>query len=104
VVIEAMALAKPVVAGREGGPREIITEGEDGLLAPFGDSEALALQVVRYLDDHEFSRRTATAARRRATTFSATAYADRLVEALTVAGSPSEMTVSAASPAPRVSL
>jgi glycosyltransferase involved in cell wall biosynthesis len=42
VVIEAMALGKPVVAGNAAGPTEIITEGVDGILTPYGDAQRLA--------------------------------------------------------------
>jgi len=82
VVIEAMALGKPVVAGAEGGPREIITEGVDGLLAPYEDVETLARQIRRYLDDPDFARRVGEAARRRAHDFSPEAFVDRLITVL----------------------
>lgn len=80
VVIEALALEKPVVAGAEGGPSEIITDGHDGLLAPFGDDERLATQVLRYLEHPEFAHRVAAAGRKRARAFAADAYASRLIE------------------------
>ncbi|HLI49425.1 MAG TPA: glycosyltransferase family 4 protein [Chthonomonas sp.] len=82
VVIEAMALGKPVVAGAEGGPREIITEGVDGLFAPYGQPEALAQAVLRYLQNPEFARQMGEAARRRAQEFSIQRYAQRFVKAV----------------------
>jgi hypothetical protein len=82
VVIEAMALGKPVVAGAEGGPSEIITPGRDGLLAPFGDSTALAAAIERYLADPAFAARTGAAARTRAQAFSDRAYAEQVVTAI----------------------
>lgn len=82
VVVEAMALGKPVVAGAEGGPREIITEGVDGLLAPYEDAETLARQILRYLDDPAFARRVGEAARRRARDFSPEAFARRVMDVL----------------------
>ena len=82
VVVEAMALGKPVVAGAEGGPCEIITPGVDGLLAPYEDAEALARQVLRYLDDPAFARRVGEAARRRARDFSPEAFAERVISVL----------------------
>jgi len=82
VIIEAMALGKPVVAGASGGPQEIITEEEDGLLASYGDSEALARQIIRYLDEPEFAASVGRAARKRALDFSPKQYANRFVEAL----------------------
>lgn len=82
VVIEAMALGKPVVAGDAAGPREIITDGENGLLAPYGDAETLARQVLRYLDDPSFANRLATAARQRALDFAPKQYAQRFTQTL----------------------
>lgn len=82
VVVEAMALGKPVVAGDAGGPTEIITDGVDGLLAPFGDAPALARAIGRFLDDPAFAARCGAAAHRRAQDFSAERYAARLVEAV----------------------
>jgi glycosyltransferase involved in cell wall biosynthesis len=82
IITEAMALGKPVVAGAEGGPREIITEGVDGLFAPFGQPEALAQAVLRYLQNPEFARQVGEAARRRAQEFSIQRYAQRFVEAV----------------------
>ena len=40
VIIEAMAAGTPVIAARNGGVPEIITDGVDGFLAPPGDLEA----------------------------------------------------------------
>ena len=42
VIIEAMALSKPVIATDHGGPREIIENGVSGFLTAPSDSEALA--------------------------------------------------------------
>jgi glycosyltransferase involved in cell wall biosynthesis len=82
VVIEAMALGKPVVAGREGGPAEIVTDGVDGLLAPYGDAAALAGAICRYLDDPAFAARCGAAARLRAAAFGDRRYASETVAAL----------------------
>jgi glycosyltransferase involved in cell wall biosynthesis len=51
VMLEAMAMEKPVVATREGGPAEVIADGETGLLVPVGDPEALAGSILRLLAD-----------------------------------------------------
>jgi glycosyltransferase involved in cell wall biosynthesis len=75
VILEAMALGKPVVAGDAGGPREIVTEGETGLLTPYGNAEALASAILRYLDDPAFARQVGSAAREHARTFSTECYA-----------------------------
>jgi glycosyltransferase involved in cell wall biosynthesis len=70
VVVEGMALGKPVIAGAEGGPAEIIADGVNGLLAPYGDAAALATAILRYLDDPEFAQQAGAAGRRRASDFS----------------------------------
>ena len=78
VVIEAMALGKPVVAGAAGGPAEVITPGVDGLLAPFGDAPALAQALLRYLDDPALAARCAQGAALRARDFSASSLCCRV--------------------------
>lgn len=82
VVIEAMALGKPLVAGNAGGPTEVITDGVHGLLTPYGDVPALAAAILRCLDDPEFARRMGAAAQRRAQEFSTRRYAENCVAAL----------------------
>lgn len=82
VVIEAMALGKPVVAGAAGGPSEVITAGKDGLLAPFGDAEALAHSLRRFLDDPALAARCAAAAAVRARGFSAERYASHVIDGI----------------------
>jgi glycosyltransferase involved in cell wall biosynthesis len=57
VILEAMAAGVPVIASAHGGPREMIVEGETGLLVPPGDAETLAAAVRALLDDPERARR-----------------------------------------------
>lgn len=82
VVIEAMALGKPVVAGSQGGPKEIITDHVNGLLVDYEDHESLADAVLRYLDDPGLADQMGAAAQRRAADFSAKTYAESLIAAL----------------------
>ncbi len=63
VLIEAAALGKPIVATSVDGTREIIADGETGLLVPAGDPEALAAAVRRLLDDPALAARLGAAAR-----------------------------------------
>lgn len=79
VVIEALALGKPVIAGDAAGPTEIITEGVNGLLAPYGNAPALAQAVNRYLGQPEFAARMGIAARARAQEFSTERYAQNII-------------------------
>jgi glycosyltransferase involved in cell wall biosynthesis len=56
-VIEAGAMAKPVVASRIGGVEELVEDGETGLLAPPGNAVALAEALVGILRDREEAKR-----------------------------------------------
>ena len=82
VVIEAMALGKPVVAANSGGPREIINEGVDGLLSPFGDSKSLAGALISLLADKDFADRIGRQAEIRAQQFSIQAYVREMSKAI----------------------
>ncbi len=93
VIIEAMALGKPVVAGNAGGPTEIITDGVNGLLTAYGDADALAIAILRYLDDPELARTIGMAARQRALDFSTQRYAQNFINVIRAAVSDVPKTV-----------
>ena len=82
VVVEAMALGKPVIAGAAGGPSEMIADGVHGLLVPFEDTAAIVRAVDRFLGDPEFAARCGRAAHERAQDFSAERYAALATEAI----------------------
>jgi glycosyltransferase involved in cell wall biosynthesis len=52
-LIEAMAMGKPVVATAVDGNREIVEHGQNGLLVPFGNPEAVAEAILTLIDDLE---------------------------------------------------
>jgi glycosyltransferase involved in cell wall biosynthesis len=52
VILEAMALSRPVVASNVGGIPEMIEDGVTGLLVPPHDAAVLAAAIVRLLTDH----------------------------------------------------
>lgn len=55
-LLEAMASALPVVVTDVGGNPEIVRRGIDGVLAPRGDSAAIAEAFTTLLDDHVRAR------------------------------------------------
>ena len=57
VIPEAMSQGLPVVASDVGGIREILLNGEAGLIVPPGDSKALAQALDRSLTDMELRKR-----------------------------------------------
>jgi glycosyltransferase involved in cell wall biosynthesis len=66
VCAEAMAHGRPVVAAAVGGLRDLVVDGETGLLVPPGDVPALRAALERLLADPQLRRRLGTAARERA--------------------------------------
>jgi glycosyltransferase involved in cell wall biosynthesis len=58
VLLEAMALGKPVVSMAAGGPLEIVKSGETGFLVPPGDTAVLAGAIIALLRDPEMRRTT----------------------------------------------
>jgi len=66
VLIEAMAVGRPVVAAEAGGPREIVIPNVTGLLTPPGDADALAEALRALLVDDALRERLGQAGRARA--------------------------------------
>jgi len=65
VVIEAGMAGLPVAAFAVAGVPEVVVDGETGILAQPGDTDALALRVVELLDDRERRVAMGRAARER---------------------------------------
>jgi glycosyltransferase involved in cell wall biosynthesis len=66
VCAEAMAYGRPVVASSVGGLRDLVVDGETGLLVPPRDPDALRGALQRLLGDRELRARLGNAARERA--------------------------------------
>jgi len=83
--LEAMSHGRPVVATDVGGLRDLVVDGETGLVVPTRDPAALRTALERLLGDPELRRRLGAAGRQRAqerfswaavTDATLTAYAD----------------------------
>ncbi|MBU6427650.1 MAG: glycosyltransferase family 4 protein [Cyanobacteria bacterium REEB65] len=80
--LEAMSCGRPVVACRSGGTPEILADGEQGLLAPFGDIAALVAAIDRLVASDDLCRKLGIAGRARAEAcFSAELAAERTIAA-----------------------
>jgi len=53
VLVEAMALGRPIVASNIGGIPDLVVDCENGYLVPVGDVETLAARIKKLLDDPE---------------------------------------------------
>ena len=62
-ILEAMACAVPVIAVDRWGPREIVTDGETGLLVPPADAIGLADAMTRLAEDPALRARLGAAGR-----------------------------------------
>ena len=56
VYLEAWACGKPVIGAIAGGVPEVIEDGLDGYLVPFGDVDALAARIAELLDNPGLAR------------------------------------------------
>ncbi len=63
IILQAQAIARPVVATRIGGIPEVVRDGVTGLLIEPRDSSALAASIARLLDDAALRDRLGQAAR-----------------------------------------
>ena len=66
VLLEAMASGAPVVASDIEGYRDVVADGEQGLLTPAREPAGIAATVSRILGDTELAGRLAAGGRRRA--------------------------------------
>jgi len=64
-VLEAMGMGLPVVSTRHGGIRDIITEGETGLLVDEYDAKGMAAALIQVATKPEYAKRLGEQARAR---------------------------------------
>jgi glycogen synthase len=82
VVLEAMALGRPIVATGTGGFLDLVREGRDGLLVPPNDSPALADGLLRLLGDRALRERLGASAATRAEQFAPPSIAARFTDCI----------------------
>jgi len=63
--LEAMACETPVVATRVGGIKEVVVDGETGLLVPPGDPLRLGKAITKVIEDPKLAARMGKAGRKR---------------------------------------
>jgi glycosyltransferase involved in cell wall biosynthesis len=86
VALEAARAGKPIVASEIGGLRDIVVDGETGLLVPPGQPGPLREALRRMIDDEELrTRMGAAAAERAATVFSPEALVPQVEESYKLA-------------------
>jgi len=56
-VVEALAVGTPVIATATGGVAEVVRDGENGLVVPPGDVDALTAAIERFFADGELAAR-----------------------------------------------
>ena len=64
VLLEAMAMEKPVVASRVGGIPDLVQHGTNGFLVPPGDQEELAEALIKTLNDKGLAEKMGKAGRK----------------------------------------
>ena len=70
ILLDAMAMGKPVVASNVNGTRDYVEDGVDALLVEPADVSALAQQIRRVMEDDELRRRLSVGARAKAESLS----------------------------------
>ncbi len=80
VLLEALALGKPLVASADGGPLEIVEHERSGLLVPPGEPKRTAEAVLRILREPQLAQLLAAEGPRRAREFSDARMAVKITE------------------------
>jgi glycosyltransferase involved in cell wall biosynthesis len=70
VLLEAMQAGKPIVASAAGGNLELIRDGHNGLLVPYGDPAALARALTRLANEPDLALKLGTQAQTDAEAYS----------------------------------
>lgn len=83
IIVEAFASGTPVIATSVGGIPEIIDEGVNGLLVPYGDEHALAARLRELLQDERLRKQLSAGALEKARReYHETTYKERICRAV----------------------
>ncbi|TFE22639.1 glycosyltransferase [Cohnella luojiensis] len=82
VIIEGMALGKAVIAAKAGGPLEIVTHSENGLLVPPNDAAELSMAILKLIEEPEYYTELCSAGLNRAKAFSTERLSNDMAEFL----------------------
>ena len=84
ILLESMSCGVPVAAyDCNYGPREVIVDGVNGCLAPFGDHDGLAARILQIMRDPQLRERLGQACQATLPRFSESAFTARWTEVLT---------------------
>ena len=64
-ILEASAMGVPTIATPAGGTDELVSDGETGIIVPFGDSQALSSAIERLAKDDEYRENMGKSAKKR---------------------------------------
>ena len=78
-LIEAMAMAKPIIATNVGGVADIVDDGVNAMLVPSGDTEAFTAALIKLAEDADLRSRFGAAGAKKGKEFSK----EKLVERTT---------------------
>ena len=80
ILLEAMAVGKPIVATNIGGYASVVTHGEDGLLVPPEDSRGLARALIAVISDETLRQQLGDRGRVKAAEYSWEKIAQRVFD------------------------
>jgi glycosyltransferase involved in cell wall biosynthesis len=80
ILLDAMAMGKPVVATNVNGTRDYVDDGRTGILVPPSHPEALARAIERVMNNSSLRRSLGSAAHEKVSSFTAAAFVDGIIK------------------------
>jgi glycosyltransferase involved in cell wall biosynthesis len=80
ILLEGQAFGLPIVSFEcKCGPRDVITDGEDGFLVPEGNTSDLAAKIIQLIEDDKLRKKMGRAAKRNSERFAEPIIMDRWI-------------------------